>query len=204
MDTPMTEHNHFTDHRIKQHVSADGFGSWLLQRVHEDGGWDRTFWVRITAADGLLRVTGDFNPIVFAHGPLDPVTCVGWMGDRPVGSPYVSEKASIGSGGRDVISRWSTEDAAEDIREMIAGEAWHREEHDGEPSRSELALREGLELRPDYSDHFGCLLIHREIMDHDGDAWEYVGSIGRRTSHALELAHLAVRRLWSLISEESS
>lgn len=202
----MTSADKFASHQIRQTVEADDFASWLLMRPREDGGWDSAFWVRITAADGLLRVSGDFNPIVFAHGPRDPRACVGWMGSHPFADSYVLEKARIGMGGDDAVYRWDSDDARRDAHELIGHEVDYRDEDD-EPTDLERALRAALESSDEYSGKWGCFLFQREaynaLLKHNPDDNLDIASIGRRTSHALELAHAAVRRLHALLLEDS-
>lgn len=199
----MTE---FADHVIVSRVEADGFASWLIQR-RRDGRLERAFWCRVTAADGLLRVTGDFDPTVFAHGPSDPTACLRWIGERDELDGYRAEKASIGAGGRDRISSWRTADARDDMRR--ARDEMLEQDPGCEVAQSlARAIDEALESRDEYEGEVGCLALLRAAMEsehargHSYDLVEAVGHAGRRVSPSVHLAVRACARLVQLLDAE--
>jgi len=186
----------FSKHEIKAEVSADGFRSWLMMRKCADG-WSSTFWVRITAADGMLRVSGDFEPVIFAYGPSDPVACLQWMAGKSEADAYAQEKAAIGSGGSDRVTRWSVEDARADLREMLAYE--EKENPEGSCTQP---LRAALECCVDYDGRRGCEELMEAAMEAGGySALEWVGNIGQRPAHCVGLALRACTRLAALLEE---
>lgn len=211
----------FDRHEIRGCVEAPGFGSWLLMRRHEDGGWTSTFWCRVTAADGLLCVSGDFHSITFrghlAHDD-DPIDRVAWMGGCEGLDHYVIEKARAGSG-RDACTWWSVDEARANLREMIAErnaqlEAAVREDYGDDPASwpdDELccstvaAMTEGLDASTSYDGRDGVREILNAIWcsEHMIEM-EDVYEIGERPSSALTLAHLAVQKLHALLQEEQS
>jgi hypothetical protein len=185
----------FDRHAIVSDVSVEGFHSWLLKRRYDDGGWTSTFWCRITAADGLLRVDGDFNPTVFAYGPTDPERCVRWMGSHRQLDSYVMEKAANGTGGKRVVD-YHTDLAFEDLRQVIAD----TEKQD--PDDSFLAaMRVGLEVLCTHDGLIGVHEIVTAIYDEAGcyDILEAIGDIGQRPSAGVVFALQALNRLVGLL-----
>jgi hypothetical protein len=189
----------FTNHEIVScYESPDSeFGTWLLKQRHTDGGWDCTFSCRVMAADGKLTVTGDFYPTVFAHGPRDPRSLVGWIGSRPTVDSYVEEKACIGMGRWRVVE-WSVKSALLDLRERIA-----ELERDGDADdlASVEALRAGLDVDPSDAGQAGVQEIVAVIATHAQcpDILDVVGAIGARPAASVVLAWQALRRLVELL-----
>ena len=189
-------HGEFAEHQIVSEVEAPGFRSWLLQQRdrRDSGQWSSTFWVRITAAERMLRISGDFDPVVFAYGPNDPEQCVRWMADRQDGDSYAAEKASIGSGGRNRISCWDTTLARQDIQE-----ARDREAEDDPDSPLVSAFDEALDGVTEYSGEYGCHELVRIAAESEEadllDIAEMIGDAGRRMAPCVWLSLRALRRL---------
>lgn len=212
----------FAHHEIVDRVETDTLGSWLMQRRHEDGGLASDFWVRVTAANGVLSVVGDFAPTVFAHGPRNPIACVRWMGDQGGVTSYASEKARTGMGGSDKIAEWDPDLARSQLRDMLADAKDEREQDAedfgpervevvdyeitdmGEPSRFEQALQAGLDLPDCYSGRTQVDQMIIAVIDVDSDAIEAVGNIGRKPAASLELAMQALSRLVELLECKAS
>jgi hypothetical protein len=209
----------FTDHAIRSRVEAEHFGSWLLMKVHPDGGWSSEFWCRITAADGLLRVSGDFAPIVFqGHLSLtdDPISRVAWMGSHEGLDHYVIEKARTGSGS-DACTHYDVEQARDDLRELIEERTCELEDEARDEygdDRSEWpgdwlncssipAMQDGVDATAEFSGREGVHEIVCAVWgsDHAIDS-EHFAYIGESPSSDLRLAHAAVKRLHALLSAE--
>lgn len=193
----------FSKHEIVSHTLTPDFGSWLLKRRHSDGGWDYTFWTRITASEGLLTVTGDFYPTTFSYGPKDPVSCVYWIGSFQAVDSYVAEKARRGSGD---ISEYSTEWAFEDLREMLREEQERlsEDDEDAETESNEIAAIEaGLDVLPSYNGILGCHEILLAVLEEykGGDLDGFLGPRipGERLSSSVHLALQALNRLVELL-----
>lgn len=192
----------FRNHQIVSSIVTEAFGTWLLKQPYQDGrGHSVTFWVRITAADGLLRVTGDFDPVVFAHGPMKPIQCVRWMAGRNEPDSYRMEKASIGMGGRGRVSTWDTELARKDLLEARDFEVLEEPYNEGLVK----AIDEALDLGVNYDGEYGCHEYVRMIMDSehlkDTDVLEVIGNCGRRPLPAVGLALRACNRLVELVDK---
>jgi len=209
----------FIDHVIRSRVEAEHFGSWLLMKVHPDGGWSSEFWCRVTAADGLLRVSGDFAPIVFqGHMSLtdDPISRVAWMGVHEGLDHYVIEKARTGSGS-DACTHYDVEQARDDLRELIEERACELEDEARDAygdDRGEWpgdwlscstipAMQAGVDATAEFSGREGVHEIVCAVWgsDHAIDS-EHFQNIGESPSSDLRLAHAAVKRLHAVLSAE--
>lgn len=192
----MTDQNHFADHEIVDRVESERLCSWLMRSPAARG-----MWVRITAADGLLTVVGDFEPTIFAYGPSDPIACVRWLGSHQGVDHYVREKAIIGSG-RAAVLEHSEGAAREDIKRLLA-----EAERDDYGDEWKAALRAGLEAPVNF---FGVLGVHEIRMavidecDLSGDAWELLGNLGERVGQHVHFAIQALNRLVQLLDAEKA
>jgi hypothetical protein len=184
----------FSEHSIRSKIETDDFSTWLMQRGRP-GQWSSTFWVRITAAEGMLRVSGDFTPVVFAYGPRPPGDCLRWMAGRMEPDSYAMEKASIGTG-RDSVYCWDEQLARQDMRDVGA------EEEPDSPYAE--AIDAALSGSDQYSGRFGCLDLIRtavEAADELGatDIHELIGDAGRRPAPHVGLALRACTRLVEIL-----
>jgi hypothetical protein len=209
-----TDQSPFTAHEIISRVDAPGFGSWVLMRRVAPGILDSDHWVRVTAADGYLTLVGDLGPMVFAHGPRDPLACVRWIGCKsPDDTYYPTQKAAIGMGGREHVSKYDVEFAREELRRLLAeAQAERRAEFEDldyvsrtadKPSRYERALQAGLDVDT-YDGLPGITQIVDAVSAVDGDVLEAVADIGRRTRPEVRLAVQALNRLVELLDAEAS
>jgi hypothetical protein len=208
----MSEQSPFTTHEIISRVDAPGFGSWLLMRRVAPGILDSDQWVRITAAEGYLTLVGDFGPMVFAHGPRDPLACVRWIGSKsPDDTYYPTQKAAIGMGGRERVSEYDVELAREELRRLLAEaqaerradvEAGYVDPKKDKPTKHERALQAGLDVDT-YDGLPGITQIVEAVSALDGDALEAVADIGRRTRPEVRLAVHALNRLVELLDAEA-
>jgi hypothetical protein len=208
-----TDQSPFTTHEIISRVDAPGFGSWLLARRYDDGHLRSDLWVRITAAEGYLTLVGDFGPMVFAHGPRDPLACVRWIGCKsPDDTYYPTQKAAIGMGGREHVSEYDVAFAREELRKLLAEaqaerradvEAGYVDPKKDKPSRYERALQAGLDLTHTYDGLPGITQIVEAVIAVDHDALDMVSDIGRRTRPEVRLAVQALNRLVELLDAEA-
>lgn len=167
----------FARHEIRSEVRAEGFGSWLIMRRHEDGGWAWPFWARVTASDGLLTVAGDFPPVTFAHyaspgAKTCPESAVAWMGSQSGLCSYVMEKASIGTGS-EAVREVCDEKAVADLRALAEDERELAEE-EAQVLQSELAHlsedeRESLDAVDDSDKSYH--LKRAKAFDAGAEAW---------------------------------
>jgi hypothetical protein len=206
-----TDQSPFTTHEIISRVDAPGFGSWLLARRYDDGHLRSDLWVRITAAEGYLTLVGDFGPMVFAHGPRDPLACVRWIGCKsPDDTYYPTQKAAIGMGGREHVSKYDVEFAREELRQLLTEAQAERleelAEHGGgasKPTKYERALQAGLDVDT-YDGLPGITQIIEAVSAVDGGALEAVADIGRRVRPEVRLAVQALNRLVELLDAEAT
>ncbi len=187
----------FADHVIVNHALTPEIGSWLLKRPDPGANPDdftNALWCRITAADGLLTVTGDFNPTTFAYfGKGTPLDCVRWMGSHEFVDSYVAEKAGNGSG-RDGVTECDTELARENLRELMA-------DHVGDEPQV-AAIQAGIDCIVFYEGREGVHEIIQAVLDEDPDLGESVWHIGRRPAKHLIFALQALNRLVALLDPE--
>lgn len=99
----------FMHHQVRR----EEHGRWLLQKRHEDGGWDWNMAAEIVALwdDKSLFVGGDIQNLVFSYGPKDIDERLRWIGHSGDIMHYVHEKASIGTGSA-IADGWVPEVAA--------------------------------------------------------------------------------------------
>lgn len=203
-----TDSNPFTEHEIVSRVVTPELGSWLLKRRHAEGGHTSVFWARVTAAEGRLSVVGDFDPVVFAHGPREPIACVQWIGERDWVDGYRAEKASIGTG-HDRVYEYSTDAAIEDLREL-QGRARKNAEIDADEEYTAAflaALQAGIDAPTDYSGLPGVVEIYQAVVDaldesgYSGDH-EELYALGKRLRQCTTLAVQAAHRLATLLQAE--
>lgn len=118
----MSDASPFAKHEVVSRVEVPGeFGSWLLKRPEpgaNPSGYTNAFACRITAADRVLTVVGDFEPAVFKYGHEHPIACVRWMGSGKGVSEYVAEKAKTGIG-HSRYRKQSTELAIQALNRLV-------------------------------------------------------------------------------------
>lgn len=203
----------FKDHVIVETVEAPGFRSWRMHRLYEDTGNPRSeFWVRITAADRQLVVTGDFDPTVFAYGDAprgeerDPTNLVYWIAGGDKADHYRIEKAATGMGSRERISAWDGEQARAHLKQV-------RDEELEDDAESWLAkaIDEALEDAPGSADFSGgywnrydCDDLLRRVIDSvhcecSTTACETIGNAGQSAARSVDLAVRACNRLVELL-----
>jgi hypothetical protein len=189
----------FAEHQIVNRVLTPELGSWLLKRPDPGAnpdGYTNVLGCRVTAADGLLTVTGDFYPVTFSYfGNGHPIACVRWMGCHEDVDSYVAEKARNGSG-RDAVTEYSVDKAKDDLR------ALGREAEERGAGTMLDALRAGLHLSTDYEGREGVHEVIRAVLRVDPDLGEDVYDIGKRPASHLVLALQAVNRLVALLDAE--
>jgi hypothetical protein len=175
-------------------ITARSGERWLIQRIHEDGRPESTFWVEVAVLRGHLYVGGDIDTVVFKGGPMDPVARVRWMGESKSLTDYVAEKACSGLGSRELVWSWDREVAADDLSRHIAD--MDEESRVGVDS---FYLQEAVaaETRDDFATRAA------DAID-DPDAWEYVGSFGELLDSRIIYAHAALARLCALLSESEA
>ena len=173
-------------------ISKRSEGRWLLQRPHEDGGWDWMFAAEVIAlAGGALYVGGDIDHVTYACGPADPIARVHWMGACTDLDYYVVQKARIGMcRARDTIDEWDYKIAHEELRAHVAE---NPEELENEEALEEACAQETREM----------FLNHATKALEGHDAWETVAEMGERLSPAVIYSHAALARLSRLLSEEA-
>lgn len=185
----MSIYTPFDKHQIVEATLTETIGSWLIMRPGT-----RCFWARLTAADGLLTVTGDFHPTVFGYGPLDPEACIRWMGRQsPDDDYYPVQKASIGMGSYDRVTVLDAEQARRDLEQMIAD----IDDVDGDESYRD-ALKAGLDVPPDGS----VERIIDAIVSRGSVPAEDLMDVGRKTLHSVKMAVMASARLMSLLDND--
>ena len=197
---------------IVDRIETPTLGSYLLQGCR-DGRRVGEFWCRVSVFDRHVSVVGDFDPIVFAYGPTGPRELIAWMGSHPTVDSYVAEKAAIGSGGRDKISRWDVEQAREDLLMRVDelrveaeaasdDETWYADRCAELDRLLEIAYK-----LPEYDDRLGCDLlaqqVHEALECPCDEGW--IEDLGRSLDVDVHLAHAAVARLHALLlAEEAS
>jgi hypothetical protein len=180
----MTIHD-FVNHVIKHHLSDDRLGTWLLRDPSNFGGH-----VRITAADAILTVTGDWDPVVFGHytDTRVPIDIVRWIGRCHADDRYYPiQKAVIGMGGRKHVYHWDRDAACRDLDAM---------RKDPEEAHRVTAIEAGIEALEEYGHRDGMIDAMRDI---DSDAFEWAGSIGTAINLNVLVAFAAVRRLHAIL-----
>jgi hypothetical protein len=198
----------FSNHRIVSRVQAEGFESWLLKSYCEArNGWKSEFWVRITSADRLLTVTGDFEPTVFAYGgSSDPVSNVYWIGRHKTVDSYVFEKACIGTR-RESVTEYDTEAARNELENFIKEANENAEKYPDEQEYYKnlaKAYQAGLDTYENYDGILGIHEIRKAVLEENPDLWEELGGLGERPSSAVYLALQALNRLVELLDAETA
>lgn len=199
----------FARHRIVDSLVTPTFGTWLCKRKREgednEHEYDSAYWFRVFAGDRKLVVTGDFDPTVFAYGPVDPISLVCWMGREGRPTSYAMEKAGIGLGGRRHVV-YDVDAAREDLRELRDDERKRRvqqaeSDEDVDEPKLVQVLNEALELRVDYDGLIGVHELRRAVLDEydEGDYWEALVRLGERPAESTRLALQALERLVELL-----
>lgn len=182
----------------KHVITKRSDGRWLLQRIHEDGKPESTYFVEVICLAGCaLFVGGDIDHVVFAYGPQEATARVRWMGECGDLGYYVRQKARIGSArGQDAIDEWQQDAAVEELRAYLA----EREEEEPGYSESE-----------DYDDDYfrwACGSDNQqEFVSNASQAFKHSESedfysMGVVLSPAVIYAHAALARLCVLLREE--
>lgn len=169
---------------------------------------------------GQMTVTGDIGPLTYAYGPTNLEACVEWMGSRGIDDEYVWEKASIGSGGRDLISEVTYESlehdwkrTAPEIVESRFGELEPGEEACEERRKLKAALRwdriEDVVLDLDAQEQLHQGLHHAAYWQLYGHLNkleidpEWLDGLGRQPTSTFECVHAAVQCAHRLLKERS-
>lgn len=193
--------NEFEHHQIKSEVHGDGFSTWLLRQPDTIN-----LWCRVTAADRLLRVSGDFDPVVFAYGDYNPRSCVAWMGTHQIVDSYVLQKASIGTG-RDAVLEACVERCRKDLRDIVEEARRFAPSDEEETQHARYAAQEALDSYNEYDGRAGVHELTVTFQDAYNDAcgggpYELPTRFGLKPARRLVLGHAAVRRLHLLLGEE--
>jgi len=179
-----------------------GPGHWRIKRPNR-----QQFWTDIVVMGNVgLAVWGDIDGMFFAYysGAQRPEQLVHWMAKADPCS-YGREKASIGSGGPELVDEYVDEVAIYDLHERLEDAQNEYDEEEWEKIKEEYtdAIHSAIE-RVQYGDSIPLvhMSLHDDIQELDPDCWEWLGGIGRVPSVRLIYALAAVRRLWELITEQ--
>ena len=191
--------SNFVAHEIVDRIETSTLRSYLLH-AQRDGQLVNEFCCRVSVFNRRVSVVGDFNPIVFAYGPVDLRELITWMGERQTVDSYVAEKAAIGSGGCDKISRWNVEQAREDlllrIDELrVEAEAASDDETWYADRCAELdRLLEIANKLPEYDDRLGCDLLAQQVYEALEGRAPRRGRAELVASHVIKSPHRALVR----------
>jgi hypothetical protein len=191
----------FAKHKIVDRILTPTTGSWHLVGLDDDGAETNVFWARVTAANGLLTVTGDFYPTTFAFGPTDPMACVRWMGSRDPShrgvDSYAFEKARIGTG--DGCCEYDVSLAKDQLR-ALRSEVYT----DGDDDCREMieALAAGIEVTTTRDGLAGVCQVIDAVQAVSYLVQEDLEGIGERPTSATTMAVQALNRLAELFDEE--
>ncbi len=202
----------FSQHRISKTLRdhEETWARWLIQkRYDDDKGWDWTCAAEIiTLSNGGILVSGDWSPVVFAHGPADPHSRIAWMGSHPNVDSYIAEKATIGMGGRgdslteqwdSDVALWRLDDVISDRKEWLTVHTNDDPDFDADPVIE--ALKDARDHRYD-----GAMPLYHFLQDAlGGEGYEWffdeAPNIGNVISPRVIYAHAAIRRLHLILTE---
>lgn len=142
-----------------------------------------------------IFVGGDYDPIVFAYGPMDYRERLNWMGKHDDVTYYVRQKASIGTY-RGVVDDFSADDAKEEILDS------YREELSAVQFAELEAALEDVDSF-DSRDIFWDRLWHN-LPPFIDDLGEICDGAGMKVSWSVYYAWAAVRRLVELLEQEET
>ena len=163
----------FAHHQILEQTPH----SWVLQELRPDR------WMEVVSlAGGKILAHGDYDPIVFAYGPRDPVAKVHWIGKDTL-SHYVIEKAQIGSGQH--VIEWNPTLAQQELSDYMR--AIDEEDHPGRAAEYQTVIEAGWETEEE---------LHRLIYDFDTDPPDF----GRQPTSSLYMAWGILNRLSGLLA----
>lgn len=164
---------------------SSGEDRWLLRRQRDDGSYTSEFSTEIVALyNSSLYVGGDIDVVVFSYGPKDVQSRLRWLIDA--GPGYLSQKASIGMGGRDLVMEYNEEIALRELRDLLKEEHWSDDE------------RFWLE---------GCIenVSDQQYVEHNlpHEAWELLDTLGMVTQRKVFYAQAALARLCELLDVQA-
>lgn len=187
-------------------------GRWLLQRRHDDGGWDSVYWAEIISLHGGgLFVGGDIDHVLFGYysdKSGNHEAKVRWMGEHNDIRYYVRQKAAIGTGHQliDVYDKDAARQTLQEHLDEAIAEAEYFNFND--PDEDTLAGKLAIAL-----DEYGwdaapfedgkealCAYLHRKL----GSDWycDMGYNLGDVLAPRVYYAHAALRRLCELLDAE--
>jgi len=196
----VTKHAQRARNTFANHViTKESDRRWLLQQIHADGKPDWTLAAEIICLENnAIYFGGDWDSIVFAYGPQDPISRLLWIGRCTDIDYYVAQKAKVGIRGAS-SDVWDSDVATEGLKFFLEEQVKDGYDKDDSSKFDQYWFESACsaEYQHEYVDY-----VHRAFPGLDYDTVvEGTYNLGEVVAPAVITAHAAIAKLCDLLKE---